>query len=154
MDFWVSYSWLHNERKYLDFPDFATPAFSTAHNLSVVTKRWFENLKSSVSFTYSMTSGSPFDNPNTPSFMTERSSYFHNLSLSWSYLISQQKILFVSVSNAPGFKNEFGRRYTDMPDVSGFYRSEQIRPNDDRFFFVGFFITMSADKKANQLDTL
>ena len=154
MDFWVSYSWLQNDRKYLDFPDFATPVYSTTHNLSVVTKRWFENLKSSVSFTYSMTSGRPYDNPNTPSFMTERSSYFHNMSLSWAYLISQQKIFFVSVSNAPGFKNEFGRRYTDMPDPSGFYRSEQIRPNDDRFFFAGFFITMSADKKTNQLDTL
>ena len=60
--------------------------------------------------------------------MTERSSYFHNVSLSWSWLISQQKILFVSVSNAPGFRNEFGRRYADAPDVNGFYQSELIRP--------------------------
>lgn len=154
VDFWVSYSWLQNERKYLDFPDFATPEFSTTHNLSVVTKRWFEKLKSSLSFTYSMTSGRPFNNPNTLAFMNERSSYFHNISLSYSYLISQQKILFVSVSNAPGFRNEFGRRYANTPDTNGYYRSELIRPNEDRFFFAGFFITMSDDKKANQLDNL
>ncbi len=154
MDFWVSYSWLSNERRYLNYPILATPSFSTTHNLSIVTKRWIDQLNSSVSLTYSMASGRPFDNPNTSAFMTERSSYFHNVSLSWSWLISQQKILFVSVSNAPGFRNEFGRRYADAPDVNGFYQSELIRPNEDRFFFVGFFWTISEDKQSNQLDTL
>ena len=154
MDFWVSYSWLSNERRYLNYPTFATPNFSTTHNLSVVTKRWIDQLNSSVSLTYSMASGRPFDNPNTSAFMTERSSYFHNVSLSWSWLISPQKILFVSVSNAPGFRNEFGRRYADAPNANGFYQSELIRPNEDRFFFVGFFWTISEDKQSNQLDTL
>jgi outer membrane cobalamin receptor len=154
MDFWVSYSWLNNERKHRDFPTFATPAFSTTHNLSIVTKRWFENLKSQLGVTYAMTSGRPYDDPSTPAFMTERSGLFHNVSVSWAYLISQQKILFVSVSNLPRFRNEFGYRYADAPDATGRYASELIRPNDDSFFFVGFFITMSKDKMKNQLDSL
>ncbi len=154
MDFWVSYSWLNNERQHRDFPTFATPAFSTTHNLSVVTKRWFENLKSQLGVTYAMTSGRPYDDPHTPAFMTERSGLFHNVSVSWAYLISQQKILFASVSNLPRFRNEFGYRYADAPDATGRYASELIRPNDDSFFFVGFFITMSTDKMKNQLDSL
>ena len=154
VDMWVSYSWLHNERLYQDFPVAATPGFSTNHNFSFVTKTWFEKLNSQLGVTYSMASGRPYDDRNSLAFMTERSSLYHNISLSWSYLISQQKILFASVSNAPGFRNEFGYRFADQPDINGFYDSEQIRPNDDRFFFVGLFITISGDKTKNQLDTL
>ncbi len=154
VDFWVSYSWLQNERLYQNFPSPATPSFSTDHNFSLVTKTWFEKLNSQLGVTYSLASGRPFDDRNTSAFMTERSSMFHNVSLSWSYLITQQKILFVSVSNAPGFRNEFGYRYADQPDMNGYYRSEKIRPNDDRFFFMGFFVTFSEDKTKNQLDTL
>ena len=154
MDFWISYSWLQNQRKYRSYPAFATPSYSTDHNLSIVTKRWFDNLKSQLGVTYTMASGRPYDNPATPEFMTERSGFFHNVSLSWAYLISQQKILFASVSNAPRFENEFGYRYADAPGANGSYVSELIRPNDDSFFFIGFFITMSTDKQKNQLDTL
>ena len=119
-----------------------------------MSKKWFENLKSQLGVTYTLASGRPYDNPATPEFMTERSGLFHNLSLSWAYLISQQKILFASVSNAPRFKNEFGYRYSNAPNQNGQYASELIRPNDDSFFFVGFFITISADKQKNQLDSL
>ena len=154
VDCWVSYSYLISRRNYLNYPVEATTPFSTRHNLSVVGKRWFENLKSSVSFTYSFTSGRPYENPNTAGFMNERSKSFHNMSASWAYLISQQKILFFSVSNFPGFKNEYGYRYASAPGMDGIYPSELIRPNEDRFFFVGFFITMSKDKTKNQLDNL
>lgn len=154
MDLWVSYSWLHNERLHRDFPEFATPSFSNAHNLSIVTKRWFENLKSQLGVTYTMASGRPYDDPHTLPFMTERSGFFHNLSVSWAYLISQQKILFASVSNVPRIRNEFGYRYADAPGIDGRYASQQILPNDDSFFFVGFFITMSDDAVKNQLDSL
>jgi len=154
VDMWISYSYLNNERKYLDYPSFATPNFSTSHNLSVVGKKWFPKLNSQLSMTYTLASGRPYDNPNTPDFMTERSGMYNNLSLSWAYLITQQKILFISVSNAPRFQNEFGNRYATAPNAMGIYNSEQIRPNDDQFFFVGFFITMSKDKAKNQLDQL
>ena len=154
VDMWVSYSYLNNSRKYLDYPTFATPNFSTSHNLSVVGKKWIASMKSQLSLTYSLTSGRPYDNPNTSEFMAERSGMYNNLSASWAYLISQQKILFVSLSNVPRFQNEFGKRYADQPNSMGTFKSEQIRPNDDQFFMVGFFITMSKDKVKNQLDQL
>jgi len=154
VDLRVSYSWLQNERKYQSYPTFATPNFSTTHNFSFVTRTWFQGLNSQLGVTYSMASGRPYDNPNNDAFMAERSKPYHNISISWSYLITQQKILFLSVSNAPRFKNEFGRRYADNRNMQGVYPSELIRPNDDQFFFVGFFITLSEDKMKNQLDNL
>jgi len=154
LNFWVSYSYLNNERIYNDFPTVATPAFSTSHNLSLVGKLWISKMNSQLSFTYQLASGRPFDDPRTDAFMTERSDMFNNFSLSWAYLITQQKILFVSLSNAPGFQNNYGSRYASRPDASGQYNSELIRPSEDRFFFVGFFITMSKDKAKNQLDSL
>lgn len=153
-DFWVSYSWLNSTRDYLNYPKPARPQFAAEHNFSIVTKRWIDKLKSQLGVTYSFASGRPYENPNTEGFQNERSGYFHNLSVSWAYLISQQKILFVSVSNLPGFKNEYGYRYASNPDPTGIYASELIRPSEDHFFFVGFFITMSSDKTKNQLDTL
>ncbi len=153
-DFWVSYSWINNVRQFRDYPIAVTPAYSTNHNLSIVTKRWLPKLKSSISCTYTMASGRPYENPNTEGFMNERSKLYNNISFSWAYLISQQKILFISASNITGFKNEFGYRYASSPDNSGIYPGEIIRPNDDRFFFVGFFVTFSKDKTKNQLDNL
>ena len=154
VDMWMSYSWLNNERKYEDYPVAATPNFSTDHNFSLVTKKWFSDLKSQLGVTYSLTSGRPYDDPHTPDFMIERSKPYHNISLSWAYLISQQKILFASISNAPGFKNQYGYRYSSMPDENGNFASQAIQPNEDRFFFIGFFITMSEDRMKNQLDSL
>ena len=154
VDFWVSYSWLDHERKYRNFPTVATPDFSTNHNLSLVSKVWFPKLKSQMGITYQMASGRPYENPNTPGFLNERAKVFNNISLSWAYLISQQKILFVSVSNATSFKNEFGYEYGSNLNSSGMYPSRAIRPNDDQFFFAGFFITLSKDKMKNQLDNL
>jgi len=154
VDFWVSYSWLNHERKFQNYPSPATPQFSTEHNLSLVSKIWMQKLKSSLGLTYQYASGRPYENPNTVGFLNERSNPFHNISASWAYLISQQKILFFSVSNAPGFKNEFGYRYANAPDATGVYPGEIIRPSEDQFFFVGFFVTISDDKNKNQLDNL
>jgi len=153
-DFWISYSWLQSERNYWDYPTAAMPPYITNHNLSVVGKRWLPKLKSQFNITYQLASGRPYENPNTVGFLNERSKNFNNLSMSWAYLISSQKILFVSVSNFPGFQNEFGSRYASTPDQNGIYPSVLIEPNEKRFLFAGFFMTISKDKTKNQLDNL
>ena len=154
VDFWVSYSWLENKRTYKDYPTAATPRYSTDHNLSIVSKIWIPNLNSQLGVTYRMASGRPYDNPNTEGFMTERSGFYHDISLGWSYLISQQKILYISVANAPGFDNEYGFEYGNQKNEMGLYPGRQIRPFDNQFFFVGFFWTISKDKSKNQLNNL
>ncbi|MEO0340346.1 MAG: TonB-dependent receptor, partial [Bacteroidota bacterium] len=154
VDFWVSYSWLEHQRQHRNFPVAATPNFATQHNLSLVSKTWINKLRSQLGVTYNIVSGRPYENPNTEGFLNERSKVFQNLSVSWSYLVSQQSILFVSASNVLNRKNNFGYSYAQAPDINGLYPGELIRPNDDQFFFVGFFVTISSDKAKNQLDNL
>lgn len=154
VDFWLSYSWIKHEREYRYYPTSATPAFTTNYKLSLVSKIWMPRLRSQLGLTGNLISGRPYENPNTEGFLNERSKIFKSLNLSWAYLISQQKILFLSVTNLPGFKNEFGYEYGNSRDTDGLFPSRLIRPNDDRFLFVGFFITFSSDKTKNQLDNL
>ncbi len=154
LDYWVSYSYLDTERNYRNFLDSATPNFAPRHNFSLVTKYWADKLRSQIGLTYQFGSGRPYDNPNTPEFMAERTKPFNNLSFNWAYLIDQQKILFFSIGNALGINNINNYQYTNAPNVDGLFERRAIRPAADSFFFVGFFWTLSDDNKSNQLDNL
>ncbi|WP_343485914.1 TonB-dependent receptor [Allomuricauda sp. d1] len=154
LDYWISYSYLDTERDFRNFPERATPNFAPKHNFSVVTKYWVDKLRSQVGLSYNYGSGRPYDNPNTPEFMAEKTKSFNNLSFNWAYLIDQQKILYFSVNNLLGFNNINNYQYADAPNANGFFERQTIRPAADTFFFVGFFWTISTDKKSNQLDNL
>lgn len=154
LDYWVSYSYLDTERDYRNFEERATPNFAPKHNLSLVTKYFITDWRSQVGFSYNFGSGRPYDNPNTPEFLAEKTKSYNNLSVNWAYLISQQKILYLSVSNVAGFKNVNGYQYADAPNLDGMFDRREIRPTADAFFFVGFFWTISDDNNKNQLDNL
>ncbi|MCF6347808.1 MAG: TonB-dependent receptor [Flavobacteriaceae bacterium] len=154
LQYWLSYSYLDTKRKFQDFQEEVMPGYATKHNASLVTKYWIDDLRSQVGLTYNYASGRPYDNPNSMAFMDGRTKSFNNVSINWSYLISQQKILFISVSNVFGFKNVFGYDYANSPDLNGIFQRQAILPTADRFFFVGFFWTISDDKTKNQLDNL
>ncbi|MBO0322292.1 TonB-dependent receptor [Muricauda sp. CAU 1633] len=154
LDYWASYSYLNTERDYRDFAEAATPNFAPEHNFSLVTKYWVNELRSQVGLSYSFGSGRPYDNPNTQEFMAEKTKTYNNLSLNWAYLIDQQKILYFSVSNVLSFNNVSNYQYANVPDSTGFYNRRAITPPADSFFFVGFFWTISTNKKSNQLDNL
>lgn len=154
LEYWLTYSFVDTQRDYKNYPVEAMPSFVTKHNASLVTKYFITDLRSQVGLTHSFTSGRPYENPNAEGFLTFRTKPYHNTSLSWAYLIDQQKILYFSVSNIFNVYNVFGYEYTNSPDVSGRYARRAILPTADRFFFVGFFWTISEDKKTNQLDNL
>lgn len=144
-DFWISYSFLDTEREYLDFPEPATPYFASRHNLSAVYKHWLNALHTSVGFTYSYASPRPFNNPNLPGFNTERTMAFQDLSFNASYLTNlfgQFTILYVSVSNLPGFEQSFGYRYSSRPNEQGQFTRSPVEPPARRFYFVGLFISI------------
>jgi CarboxypepD_reg-like domain/TonB-dependent Receptor Plug Domain len=154
LEYWVSYSYIDSERNYRNYEYSVTPSFVAKHNASIVTKYWINSLRSQLGVTYSYNTGRPFDNPNEQAFMNGMTKSYNNLSLSWAYLMSQQKILYFSVSNVMGSNNVFGYTYANNPDASGFYNRQAITQAADRFFFVGFFWTISNDKSRNQLDNL
>lgn len=154
LEYWVSYSWIDTERDYRDYEYGVTPNYVAAHNFSIVGKYWINSLRSQVGVTHTFNSGRPYDNPNETAFMNGKTKNYNNLSLSWAYLLSAQKILFFSITNVTGSDNVFGYTYANNPDTNGFYARQAIGQPADRFFFVGFFWTISDDKKANQLDNL
>lgn len=154
LEYWVSYSYIDTEREYKNFSSQVTPSFVADHSLSIVTKYWINDWKSQIGFTNSYSSGRPYNNPNETKFMNGKTKSYNSLSFNWAYLLSQQKILYFSVSNVLGSQNVFGYEYANNPNNTGFYNRKEIIPTADRFFFVGFFWTISNDKKDNQLKNL
>ena len=154
VDYWVSYSLLDTEREYQNFPIAATPSFANTHNLSVVGKYWVSSWRSQVGFSYQYGSGRAYTDINKPGFLQDTLKDYHSLSLNFAYLISQQKILYVSVNNALGFANVNGYQYANTPTANGTYHRRALLPAADQFFFVGFFWTISDDGTDNQLDNL
>ena len=153
-DYWISYSYLDTERDYKNYPSTATPSFASKHNVSVVVKHFVEDWKSQLGFSYNYASGRNFTNPNVAGFLNEQTKSYNTLNANWAYLISQQKILYVSVSNVLGTKNINGYQYANQPNISGNFDRRAITPAADRFFFVGFFWTISDNKNDNQLKNL
>lgn len=154
LEYWISYSFIDTQRDYRNYSQEATPSFVAKHTGSVVTKYWISSLRSQLGLTYTFHSGRPFENPNTEGFLNERTKSFSNLNLGWAYLITPQKILYFSASNLLGTKNVFGYEYANAPDQQGVFQSRAIVPTASRFVFVGFFWTISSDKKTNQLNNL
>ncbi len=154
IDYWVSYSYLDTERKYKNYPVAVTPNFANTHNLSVVGKYWIDDWKSQIGFSYQYGSGRTYTDLNSPGFLQKKTKGYNSVSVNWAYLLSQQKILYVSVNNAFAFKNVNGYQYANTPDANGNFARRELRPAADQFFFVGFFWTISDDKKDNQLDKL
>ncbi|MCW5516986.1 TonB-dependent receptor [Muriicola sp. Z0-33] len=154
LDYWISYSYLDTQRDYRNYSERVTPNFAAKHNFSVVTKYFITDWRSQVGLSYNYGSGRPYDNPNTQDFMSAKTSSYNNLSINWAYLIDQQKILYFSVNNVLGFNNINNYQYSNTPNAQGNFDRRAIRPAADSFFFVGFFWTISSDKKSNQLDNL
>lgn len=78
----------------------------------------------------------------------------NDLSFSWSFLLTQQKILFFSVTNILGNKPIYGYDYSPTRNATGQFEGRAMIPTAKRFAFVGFFWTISKNKKDNQLDQL
>ena len=154
LEYWLSYSYIDTERDYKDFPKQVTPSFVADHTISFVTKYWISDWKSQIGFTHNFSTGRPYNNKNEKEFMNSKTKSFNNLSFNWAYLLSQQKILYFSVSNVLGTQNVFGYEYAQNPDANNVYKRREITPTADRFFFLGFFWTISDNKKDNQLNNL
>ncbi|PKP26340.1 MAG: TonB-dependent receptor [Bacteroidetes bacterium HGW-Bacteroidetes-2] len=154
LEYWVSYSYIDSERDYRNFPTQATLSFIADHTASLVTKYWIQDWRSQVGFSHLYSSGRPYNNPNEIEFMGGKTKDYNSLSFNWAYLLSAQKILYFSVSNVLGSKNVFGYEYATTPNNEGIFNRRAITPTADRFFFIGFFWTISEDKKRNQLDNL
>jgi hypothetical protein len=153
-DYWISYSYLDTKRDYLNFPYSAAPSFASRHNISVVYKYFVQSINSQLGFTYSYTTGRPYNNPNSDKFNNGKTPSYSDLSFNWSYLPKPYLILYLSCTNLLGRDNVFGYEYSTVKNADGIYNSRAIKQAAPRFLFVGIFITLSKDKSVNQLPSL
>ncbi|WP_158209447.1 TonB-dependent receptor [Myroides phaeus] len=149
--YWISYSFLDSERREFYWDKQIQPSYVAKHNVSFVLKYWIDDWKSMVGITNTFTTGRRFYNPYELDYIQHKANDVNKLSLSWSYLLSSQKILFFSVENIfgqdPVYAYEFSSQYPSVQPVG-------ITSAAKRFVFVGFFWTISSNKKINQLDNL
>ncbi len=153
-DYWISYSYLDTKRDYRNYPEMAIPTFASKHNLAVVYKHWFGKIRSYAGVNYKYSSPRSYNNPNSDEFNGERTLAYQTLDISWSFLYRPNIIFYGAVNNVPGFKQEFGRRYANVPDDSGIYRSTSIIPGSGRFFILACFITFTKKGDKNQLEKI
>lgn len=149
-DYWVTYSYVDSKRLFQQFDHSATPTFISNHNASLITKKWFEKIQTSLNMTYAFTSGRPYYNPNNKAFLADRTPAVHNLSIQASKLTSIKGnliILYASVDNILNIKNVFTYRYT--PDGKTRYA---VGPQSYRSFFVGTQIMLSKKAKVDKND--
>ncbi|KAF5275484.1 hypothetical protein FQR65_LT16658 [Abscondita terminalis] len=111
-----------------NYPMEVTPSYVADHALSVVSKYWISDLKSQLSLTGSYVSGRPYNDPNSADFMQQKTKGYSQVAMSWSYLLSQQKILFFSVTNLLGNKPVYGYNYASQSGPQGVFARQAITP--------------------------
>lgn len=134
-DYWISYSWNNSKRNYRDFPVEATPHYVSAHNLSVVYKKFFMPINCFISATYSYASGRPYFNPNNPVFMADKTKSYNDISLGIThvlYLFNKQTVLHMIVNNVLGFNNIYGYSFNSQANESGIFEGKPIIPASKR----------------------
>ncbi|MBE9466757.1 MAG: TonB-dependent receptor [Bacteroidetes bacterium] len=144
-DFWVSYSLLDTERDFKNYPKSAVPTFVSKHNLAVVYKYFIMKINTQVGFTYSLSSGRTYYNPNTVDFLSDKTKAYQDLSFSASYLTTIMNcftIVHFSVSNVLANDNVFGYRYGTVQNTDGSYNSRAVTPMAKRFLLLAVFVSI------------
>ncbi|WP_128331293.1 TonB-dependent receptor [Apibacter sp. HY039] len=152
LDYWISYTWLNTERKYLNYPNKAMPTFASSHTGHLVVKYFIEKLGLFVGTSYSIASGRPYYNPSSPIFLNDRTPFYHNANFNIALLRKWGKTFntFVfAVNNILGNEQVFGYRYSN----DGTNRQSVTLPYK-RSFLLGWFISIGQNRSDEILNQL
>ncbi|TND09116.1 MAG: TonB-dependent receptor plug [Bacteroidetes bacterium] len=144
VDYWISYTFIDAKRNWHEYPETVQPSFVADHTASLVFKKFFPKIMTSVGLSYFYATGRPYYNPNNPVFLGDRTYDFHSLNMNASYLTTIGKaftVFVISVTNVPGFDQVYGYRYS----YDGL-RRETIGPTAKRSFFIGMFMSFGQDR--------
>jgi vitamin B12 transporter len=159
-DYWISYSFIDTKREYQNYPLQLQPNFVAKHTASVVTKKFFTDIKTGFNLTYSWASGRPYYN-----ILADGSNKFYiadkgktkdynslNFSAEWVPSIGKENaksfiVLFASVNNILGTNQVFGYNYS----YSGAVKAPITQPAK-RFYFVGCFISWGVDRTQDAIN--
>lgn len=152
IDYWLSYSYLHTERSYLDYPVRAMPTFATPHTAHVVAKKFIQPIGLYVGGSYSFATGRPYVNPNNPVFLADRTAAYHNVNVNVA-LLRKWGNTFITVvaaiNNVLDNRQIFGYRYAG----DGGFRIPIERPYG-RAMLVAAFISIGQDRSDEILNQL
>jgi len=159
-DYWISYSYLDTKRDYLNYPAEIRPDFAAKHTLSVVTKRFFMDMKTGFNFTYSFATGRPYydfvlGSNNKYAIGDEgQTKSYQALGFSMNYVPSIGKtnpklfwVLVASVTNVLGYDPVYGYTYS----FNGLNK-EPIGPPAKRFYFIGAFFSWGVDRTQDAIN--
>jgi vitamin B12 transporter len=146
-DYWLSYSLLDTKRNYLNYPISTQPNFAAKHTVSAVLKRFFPDIATNISTTYTFATGRPYFNPNKSetAFMTDKTINYNNLGLSVAYLPKIKNtftVLVLTVSNILGNNQVYNYNYSTI-DYS---KRKAITPVSNPFIFLGLIINMGVNR--------
>ena len=159
-DYWISYSFIDTKRDYMNYPVSLQPNFVASHTASVVTKKFFMDIKSGFNLTYSWASGRPYYN-----IMPAGGNKFYiadqgktqdysslNFSAEWVPSIGKENaksfiVLFASVNNLLGSSQVSGYNYS----FNGSIKSP-VTPPAKRFYFIGCFISWGVDRTQDAIN--
>jgi hypothetical protein len=145
LDYWISYSYIDSKRKYRDYPEKVTPPYAANHNFTIVAKQWIQKITTEFGATFSLSSGRPYNDPNSAHFMDKKTANYCDLSLNVSHLTSifgKGTIIYASVNNVLGRDNIYGYRYYSIPNSMGVYESIPVKSESKRFILFGVFVTI------------
>lgn len=159
-DYWISYSYLDTKRDYLNYPEKLKPDFATTHTLSIVTKRFFTDIKTGFNFTYTYATGRPYYNflydGNGKYVIGDHGTTkdYHNLGFSMNYVPSIGNpnarlfwVVVASVTNVLGYNAVYGYNYS----YNGMNK-ESIGPPAKRFYFIGVFFSWGVDRTQDAIN--
>lgn len=157
LDYWITYSYVDTKRLFQQYVVAATPTFISNHNISLITKRYFEKISTNLAFTYTISSGRPYYNPNRDDegnngFLVDQTPTVNNLSFSASHITRIKKnlvILYASVDNILNTQNVFTYRYAPDRDGKLGQTRYAVGPQSYRSFFLGGMIMLSKKAKVN-----
>ncbi len=161
-DYWISYSYLDTKRDYLNYTSQLMPTFAAKHTASIVTKRFFTDIKTGVNLTYSFATGRPYYNfmlnNNNKYSLTDQGTTkdYNSLGFSAEYVPSVGKknaktfvVLFASITNVLGYNAVYGYNYpySGNPELK-----QAITPPAKRFYFIGCFLSWGVDRTQDAIN--
>ncbi len=159
LDYSISYSYLDTKRDYLNYPQALMPSFAAHHTATVSTKRFFSEINTGVSFTYTFATGRPYYNfllNNTGSSYViadqGKTDGYQTLDMSIYHLTTIGKasaICYASATNLGGRNNISGFNYS----YNGLIK-QPITPPAKHFYFIGVILNWGVDRRQNTIDNL
>lgn len=158
LDYWVSWSYLHTQRDYLNAPYAIKPTFATPHTVSIVAKRQIEKIRSGINVSYTFATGRPYyyiteGRPEITDAGTTEA--YHMLNLSLSHIVSlfpkwkhkDFSVIAIGVNNLTGSSPVFGYSYSDNGNIK-----TPVGLPAPRRYFLAIFMSFGIDRTNEILD--